>query len=537
MSAAYVLARPPQLEESEAWAASQLAKLLSKDGLIHDLDPNNHKTRTRYLSSWDPQKDCGFITLKLDFVAGDFDQEDGLDKAFKVKRQVPYPSVVMHSGGKKGRAHIFLSVSTKAQRLHCEEEIRKAGGAQAARREIRPPGALHRSGESRSTSAEGFTLQQILEVLRDGTRPKKPAKQKADLHRLASEPVPIGFRSHRLYFIACESVRQGWSYEAFATLILSHPEGAGEKIATRSPKGQEKYLRDLWTGATRGGNESPSLTLGKCDRWISYVLNDPRVKASRLNLEPVVMQIAELSRLRRGQPFHLSERSLADSINGGRSSAGRCLRLLSELGHLRVIAQGGGKFGSVYALGNYRKWVIQPSEKARGCTERVAHFSELHSHDSLTGCNGLKRYYLILSPSEPLTAPEIARRASRKPTSVYAPLKRLEALGLIAKKGRGYVRIEDEAAHVEAAKLRGSNGRGDRRKLRHALQREGWRLERQRRAEARINEAKRLKLKDQIKPDQASRTEEKPKPKPKQNQTGVRFKIEQAPPETEAKRK
>ena len=38
----------------------------------------------------------------------------------------------------------------------------------------------------------------------------------------------------------------------------------------------------------------------------------------------------------------------------------------------------------------------------------------------------------------------------------------------------------------------------------HALQREGWKLERQRRADARIKEAKRLKLKDQLKPDQAT---------------------------------
>lgn len=535
MSAAYVLARLPQLEESEARAAYEIAKLVSGNGTLYDLDPNNHKTGTRWLSSWDPQRDAGFITLKLDFVAGDFDQEDGLDKAFKVKRQTAYPSVVMHSGGGKGRAHIFIAVSNEAQRLHCEEEIRKAKGDVRSQVGIRPPGAPHREGQSRSTSAEGFTLQQILELLRDGTRPKKPAKQKADLHQLASMPVPKGERSHRLYFLGQEAKRQGWSYEGFRTLILNHPEGVGEKIATRSPKGQDKFLRDIWTGGTRGGNESPSL--GMSDRWTSYVLNDPRVKASRLNLEPVVLMIAKLSRLKRGQPFHLSQRELADKLNRGPSSVGRCLRVLCDLGHLRRTNTAGGQFANVYALGNYRNWLTQPPEEERGCTERVCHFSELHSHDSLTGCNGLKRYYLILSPSEPLTVAEIARRASRKPTSVYAPLKRLEALGLIAKKGRGYVRIEDEAAHVEAAKLRGSLGRGERRKLIHALQREGWRLERQRRAEARINEAKRLKLKDQIKPDQASRTEEKPKPKPKQNQTGVRFKIEQAPPETEAKRK
>ena len=502
MSAAYVLARPPQLEESEARAASEIARLLSGNGAFYDLDSNNNKTGTRYLSSWDPQRDAGFITLKLDFVAGDFDQEDGLDRAFKVKRQTAYPSVVMHSGGGKGRAHIFLSVSNEAQRLHCEEEIRKAGGAQAVRREIRPPGAPHREEQSRSTSAEGFTFQQILELLRDGTRPKKPAKQKADLHQLASESVPIGFRSHRLYFLIQEAKRQGWSYEATRTLILNHPEGAGEKIATRSPKGQDKFLRDIWTKGTRGGNESPSL--GMSDLWASYVLNDPRVKASRLNLEPVVLMIAKLSRLKRGQPFHLSLRSLADSLNRGPSSVGRCLRTLCEFGHLRSMVKGGGKFGSVYALGNYRKWSALPLEGERGCTDGVCHFSELHSHDSLTGLNGLKRYFLILSSSEPLTVAEIASRASRKTTSAYAPLKRLEALGLIAKKGRGYVRIEDKAAHAEAAKLRGSLGRGERRKLIHALQREGWKLERQRRADARIKEAKRLKLKDQLKPDQAT---------------------------------
>ena len=501
MSAAYVLARPPQLEESEARAALEIAKLVSGNGAFYDLDPKNKKTGTRRLSSWDPQREAGFIRPGPNFVCGDFDQEDGLDKAFKVKRQNPYPSVVLHSGGGKGRAHIILSVSTEAQRLHCEEEIRKAGG-DLRREGMRPPGALHRSGESRSTSAEGFTLQQILELVRDGTRPKKPAKQKADLHQLASESVPIGFRSHRLYFLIQEAKRQGWSYEATRTLILNHPKGAGEKIATRSPKGQDKFLRDIWTKDTRGGNESPSL--GMSDHWTSYVLNDPRVKASRLNLEPVVLMIAKLSRLKRGQPFHLSLRSLADSLNRGPSSVGRCLKALREFGHLRSMVKGGGKFGSVYALGNYRKWSALPPEGERGCTDGVCHFSELHSHDSLTGLNGLKRYFLILSSSEPLTVAEIASRASRKQASVYVPLKRLEALGLIAKKGRGYVRIEDKAAHAEAAKLRGSLGRGERRKLIHALQREGWKLERQRRADARIKEAKRLKLKDQLKPDQAT---------------------------------
>lgn len=507
MSAAHVLTRPHQLEESEAKAAYEIARLISGNGTFYDLDPNNNRTATRWLSSWDPQRDAGFIRPGLSFICGDFDTEDGLDKAFMLKRRLSFPSAVMHSGGKAGRAHIFIAVSTKAQRLHCEEEIRKAGGPQAVRREgIRPPGALHRSGKSRSTSAEGFTLQQILELLRDAKRPAKQGKKKADLHQLASEPVPIGDRSHRLYFLGQEAKRQGWTFEAFCTLILSHPEGAGEKIAKDHAKRQNSYLRDIWAEATRGGNESPSL--GKPDLWTRYVLNDPRVRASRLNLEQVVLVIAELSRLRRGS-FHLSNRSLADLTNRGASTAGRCLRALCQFGHLRVVATGGGSLGCVYVLELSGKWSAQPLEGERGCTEGVCHFQEFHSHDSLTGRNGLRRTWLYLSPTEPLAAAEVASRARRGRSSISAQLKKLAELGLAAKVGRGYVRIEDKAAHAGAAQARGSLGRGARRKLIHALQREGWKLERQRRADARIKEAKRLKLKDQLKPDQATQNRTK----------------------------
>ena len=51
MSAAYVLARLTQLEESEARAASEIARLLSGNGAFYDLDPHNHKTGNRWLSS------------------------------------------------------------------------------------------------------------------------------------------------------------------------------------------------------------------------------------------------------------------------------------------------------------------------------------------------------------------------------------------------------------------------------------------------------------------------------------------------------
>ena len=510
MSTAYVLARPPQLTEAEAMAVKELAKIISRNKLFYDLNLDNDVTGIRWLNTWDVQKDAGFIVPNLNYVTGDFDTEDGLDKAFALKRKLRFLSAVMHSGGGPGKAHLWIKVESEAQRLYCEAEIRKAGG-DVRTQGIRPPGALHRSGQARSTSAEGFTLQQILELLRDGTRPQKPARLKLDLHQLAGESVPIGFRSERLCLIAGEALRQGLTYLDFEALILSHPEGAGEKIAKDSPRRQTKYLKDVWSYVGNDRATLPKLKPGPADaggdfkkislpeRWTKHVLSCPHVQKSRLNLKATILEIERLSRLNHGQPFHLSQRSLADAIGSSARAAYNCIQKLREFGYLERVVSGSHTLACSYTLGKSQKWITQPLEGGKGCTERVVTFCDKCSHDSLFGRNGLKNYLLALDSSEPFTVPEIAVRTCRTRQTVYKAMKTLESWGLIAKKGKGYVRIEDEAAHVGAARLRGTLGRGERRKVIHALQRLGWELARQRRAEAKINEAKRQKLKDQAK--------------------------------------
>ncbi|MEG3906212.1 MULTISPECIES: HTH domain-containing protein, partial [unclassified Microcoleus] len=361
------------------------------------------------------------------------------------------------------------------------------------------------------TSAEGLTIQQILELLRDGTRPQKPTKQKLDLDQLAGESVPIGFRSDRLCLIAGLALRQGLSYLDFKTLILRHPQGPGEKIKDRSPKQQDNYLKDVWNYVSSDRATLPRLKPGPADAggvfkkrsfgetWTKHVLSCPDVQKSGKNLYAAILEIERLSKLNHGHSFHLSKRSLAEAIGCSDTAARNCITKLCELGHIQKVVNGSQKTASIYRLKVSQKVTTQPLEGGGGCTERVVTYCDKCSHDSLSGRNGLKRYWLILDPSEPLTAAELAPLAKRTRQSVYKGLAQLEALGLIAKKGKGYVRIEDEAAHLRAAQMRGSLGRGEHRKLIHALQREGWKLEKQRRIDARNNEAKRQKLKDQAK--------------------------------------
>ena len=244
---------------------------------------------------------------------------------------------------------------------------------------------------------------------------------------------------------------------------------------------------------------------------------DPRVLASRRHLLPAAHAIAELHRTTRGM-FHLSIRDLSGKLNSGEKRAWNCINELKTLGWITEAVKGRGFYASTYSLTFPQKETLadEVSEReGRGCTERVFPFTELMAHDSLTGRNAMGSTLLCLSPTEPRTVDEVKKLILRGKSSVYKQLKRLVDLKLAVKTGKGYVRIEDKAAHAEAAKLRGSLGRGERRKLIHALQREGWKLERQRRTDARIKEAKRLKLKDQLKTDQANwsgtKTEAKPK--------------------------
>ena len=61
----------------------------------------------------------------------------------------------------------------------------------------------------------------------------------------------------------------------------------------------------------------------------------------------------------------------------------------------------------------------------------------------------------VMSPTVALIPLEIAARSGRDIKTVYRHLKNLANLGLVAKKGAGYVRIEDPAAHRDAADHRG----------------------------------------------------------------------------------
>ena len=481
MSAAYAIARPPQIEELDAVNYKEIAQLMSLDGRFYDLDPNNRVTGIRSLNSWDPQRDAGFIITHRTVVAGDFDQEDGLERAFKLQRKLRYPSIVQRSGHKKGRAHIFVLVWNEDQRQHVAKEIIEAAdGDETAYRDpnkhfgIRPLGALHREGQSRSINANGWTSAQILDLVKKGERPAKPIKRRpsADLHQLASESVPTGFRSARLCLIAGEAVRQGWTYEAFATLILSHPEGAGEKIAKDGTKRQDKYLRDLWSNAAKHWTPVDS----KADRWTKRLFKDAHAMSSQLNLIPVVHFIANLHKITRGE-FQLSIRELAGKLNCGEKRAWNCLNYLKDHGWLKEVVKGAGFYGSIYVLQfpdlETHCDKVTVSLKG-GCTEGAFPFPENSTnsaHNSLTGRNAMSRTWHLLSLTQPRTAEEIGRVTGKAKSSVYCQLKRLVDIGLAVKVGKGYVRLDTGAAHADAAKLRMTEDRDVIRRARHLGQR------------------------------------------------------------------
>lgn len=485
---------PPRLSETEAEAVYQLSAELSRDGKIYCIDSLNFLIEAKPLSLWNPQTEPGFIRLKDEYTAGDFDKADGLEKARKLESQCPYPCHVFHSGGANGRAHLIIQTERKKQRDYWIERIKAEGGDHRTDcAGLRPPGALHRSGKSRSSSTKNWSIEDVLQLFKTGQRPKKQPKAAINLESLAAEYVPLGYRSTRLYSLAAEAVNIGLGYESFVALIERHPEGAASKIADRTPKQKAQYLRNLWLNASDGKDT------GKSTGWIDRVLSHPEIQASRLNMIAVVLEIGKLSRFHHGRTFHLSQRSLADRLNRSATAARKAIQLLVRLGFLIVRgAAKAGRFGNTYDLGFSQKETTQSRRDGRGCRKVVGTFGEFAAHDSLSGRNGMALCWGAMSPVSPLIPIEIAARSGRAVKTVYRHLKSMMALGLAVKVGNGFIRIEDPAAHRDAAQMRGTDGRGERRKQIHALQRNGWREERQRRFDALAQQKRRDSLKDQI---------------------------------------
>lgn len=150
---AVLLKQPPRLSEPESEAVYKLAYLLSRDGSFYGLDQLNRRTETKPLNQWNPETEAGYILLKDQFLAGDFDCSEGIEKARKLESQCPYPCHIFQSGGEPGRAHIFIQTDTLRQREYWANQIKALGGdARTKTAGIRPPGALHRRRESRSWS-------------------------------------------------------------------------------------------------------------------------------------------------------------------------------------------------------------------------------------------------------------------------------------------------------------------------------------------------------------------------------------------------
>ena len=80
-----------------------------------------------------------------------------------------------------------------------------------------------------------------------------------------------------------------------------------------------------------------------------------------------------------------------------------------------------------------------------------------------------------MSATSPLRPLEVAARAGRGTKGIYRHLANLVKLGLAKKVGNGYVRIEEAAAHRDAAQMRGTWGRSERRSVKLKLETNSWR--------------------------------------------------------------
>ena len=116
-----------QALRAESEAVYKLAYLLSRDGSFYGLDQLNRRTETKPLNQWNPETEAGYILLKDQFLAGDFDCSEGIEKARKLESQCPYPCHIFQSGGEPGRAHIFIQTDTLRQREYWANQIKALG--------------------------------------------------------------------------------------------------------------------------------------------------------------------------------------------------------------------------------------------------------------------------------------------------------------------------------------------------------------------------------------------------------------------------
>jgi len=551
-AAEWIVPYVDQLEDDEAQAVWEIGQFLSCDNRL-TLIVDNDVIGYRWLNTTNPANECAFIRLRSRVLCADFDSSDGIQKARDAARAIPYQTFILCSGT-PGHAHLFVIVEAEKPRQRIYNQLKDAGADM--RRSVRAPGAVQIKPSkgilARSVPDQGETFRQLADRMvhrkKGAAKPAKPGKVEGcfDIEAFAAQPPGKGTdRSARDYEFAYQCQRQGLSYEEFRELHFRHPNGIGQKVLGKTAKHQEDYLQRTWKAPIKG-RPTPAV-----EKWLRSALTSKALKA---NVHPAIRHLASIARKARRMVIGISARSLGEGIGVNHATAARHIGLLCKAGLLEIV-----DFNSMTTQARtYRlksEQTCDTTNPPKGffvCASVLSQDCALSKHDCFSGCSTRKSLYSLLDTTRPTTIKEIQRILGNTPSSIR---KLIRALGsLVVRKGSGWIRVEDEALCDEIAKMRGTSRRTVERLERHQRNRDGfyrfrestvrsW-LHEQRedpafvaRHTAARRKATQKRTQSQAKPLPVNRTEEKPKPKPKQNQTGVRFKIEQAPPETEAKRK
>jgi hypothetical protein len=384
---------------------------------------------------------------------------------------------------------------------------------------IRPPGAPHRRGGASALC--GVTVDQALARLRDANAPDAFARLRDVTSSRVGAPTMLG-RTSRLTSallrdgatgdgpgadgsraaarLATSYLSRGFSYEQFrADLLRADGIGADAYRRRASRLGSdraERWLRErVWARqaawvALHPPCSVPGAVAARLQSMLDAAIASPvddRGAATTTCVHLAVIQIAS----RAGRSVvDASQRDIADTAGVTRTTVARHLPRLVRERRIRRVARGRGEYAHTYELLPPDRWLhaansetvnggphdpTPPARVGRGPRLTVGALGlDVWRYGGSLGKSGML-VYAVLDPAVPLRVRDIAAWLPALPErTIRRALSHLTHFELAQRDDRGRW-LPRERDFDEVATSAGTAGIGARQRLRHSLERAGWR--------------------------------------------------------------
>lgn len=438
------------------------------------------------------------VVCKAWYLAADFDQSDGIERAYKLRTDleaIGINKVVIAASGGPGRAHLWARTHRQAEAV----VLAKKHGADVRAGEggrIRPLGAPHRSG-SEQTLLSHATWDEAFATLSGDPSPDELSMAKVLRNREKTEAAKgeprylqprteleqrfrIGWakgdRSTGLIKLAGDCKREGWSEGEFIATVLAYPFGAGAK-AIEKRSGPRRWLaRYIWAKADpdRGGHSPEFLAEIRAIKAAANSWTPPPRYAGLATSLYKVIEIFEKAGVFEG---HLSLSAIEKGALIGKNTATRHRKRMVEYGWLEKVKGKSGGYADVYRLKVPDGLVLNGEtlsdtplkghpDDPKGVLEFPCYVSA--QDEALKGIYGAALYRcnigrLILRElvAGDLNSREIAKKTGRKVGAVNRVLDRLLDWGLVAYTDGVWSSLVTGEGLEQLAKDRGYAGRAD----------------------------------------------------------------------------